>query len=86
MFRTARIVNRLDKQIDFTKMIGLKKRILKITSQFVDESFQKQIIAACQSSAIVKGAVTRGQYSKKHGKEENPVSHQQQQKQLEKAY
>ena len=30
MFRTARIVNRIEKQIDCTKMIGLKKRILKI--------------------------------------------------------
>ena len=30
IFRTARIVNRLQIQIDFTKMIDLKKRILKV--------------------------------------------------------
>ena len=28
MFKTAQVVNRLEKQLDFTKMIGLKKRLL----------------------------------------------------------
>ena len=53
MFRTSRIVNRLEKQIDFTKMIGLKKLILKIMWKFVDEKFLEtnscswQIVCDC---------------------------------------
>ena len=39
MFRTARIVNGHEKPIDFTKVISLKQRILKIMWKFVDEKF-----------------------------------------------
>ena len=38
MFRTARIVKGVENQINFTKLIGLRKQVLKIKWKFVDEN------------------------------------------------
>ena len=48
VFRNCRLVNRIEKNIDISKPIGLKSRLIKIMWKFVDERFSETNVCTWQ--------------------------------------
>ena len=62
VFRTCRLVNRIEKYIDISKPIGLKSRLIKFMQNLLTNDTQKQMSARGNSLAIETHAVIFGLY------------------------